>query len=316
MAEMGRNVEMVELNSDDEVRDGILNGDAASFQRRSVVCDKRNMLTIGAMILCLLVGFFVGSSRNSEAVVGPLVDSTQTDQNDAAAVSTKVDEDTKVHDVDADEKIKKWLDAKVTLNDGIKYEVVRQLEHDKGSFTEGLCYAEGKLYESVGLWKESALLVLDPETGSTLERYPMDSKYFAEGLTYVNGKLIQLTYKYREGFIYDANNLAAKPTKFKFNCTTNEGWGLTYDPNKHELIESDGSEFLHFWDPETMQQKRKVSVKRLGGSVANNINELEYWRGRVLANIWYTDILLVIHPETGIVEKEYGKEFLNELLVH
>ena len=81
---------------------------------------------------------------------------------------------------------------------------------------------------------------------------------------------------------------------------------MTYDPKKHELIESDGSQFLHFWDPDTMVEKRKVSVTRLDGSDANNINELEYWRGRVLANIWYTDILLVIHPESGIVEKEYG----------
>ena len=303
-------MEMVELNTDVEIRDGIFNGDTLTSHRRSRICDRRNLLTMGGMILCLLFGFFIGSTRNTE-VGEPLINSElgYNDQNDASStVDGDLSDSSTIHAVDGDAKTKKWLDSKVTLSDGIKYEVVRQLEHDKGSFTEGLCYADGKLYESVGLWKESALLVLDPKTGAILERYPMQSKYFAEGLTYVNGKLIQLTYKHRDGFIYDAKNLAATPTKFGFNCTTNEGWGLTYDPNKHELIESDGSEFLHFWDPETMREKRKVSVTRLGGSVANNINELEYWRGRVLANIWYTDILLVIHPETGMVEKEYGKQ--------
>ena len=317
VAKMASNVEMVELTTDDddEIQDGVFNDTAvSSLQRRRAICNQRNLWTVWLMILCLLIGFFVGSTRD-QWTVGPSVGSNQ---DDADAMTTTIDnqlsDESKVLNINGDEKVKKWLDAKVTLRDGIKYEVVRQLQHDRESFTEGLCYAEGKLYESVGLWKKSAVLVLDPETGSTLERYPMDSKYFAEGLTYVNGKLIQLTYKHREGFIYDADNLAATPTTFGFNCTTNEGWGLTYDPTKHELIESDGSEFLHFWDPETMTEKRKVSVTRLGGSIANNINELEYWRGRVLANIWYTDILLVIHPETGIVEKEYGKRFLIGLL--
>jgi glutamine cyclotransferase len=307
---MDNDVEMIELKSDDAEQDGIFNGiGSSSLHKYHSCCDRRNLLTICAMVLCLFVGFFIGSTR-FEGVVDPNVGSEighNDDEDVATTVDNQLSDGSKVHNVDGDEKVIKWLASNVSLRDGIKYEVVRQLDHDKESFTEGLCYADGKLYESVGLWKQSALLVLDPQTGSTLERYPMESKYFAEGLTYVNGKLIQLTYKFREGFIYDTNNLAAKPTKFKFNCTTNEGWGLTYDPHKHELIESDGSEFLHFWDPETMVQKRKVSVTRLDGTVANNINELEYWRGRVLANIWYTDILLVINPETGIVEKEYGK---------
>ena len=86
-----------------------------------------------------------------------------------------------------------------------------------------------------------------------------------------------------------------------------EGWGITYDAENDELIMSDGSQFLHFWDPETMQQKRKIEVKRMNGDKANNMNELELWRGRVLANIWYEDTIIVIDPQTGNVEKEYGK---------
>lgn len=206
-----------------------------------------------------------------------------------------------------DTRVQEWLDAKVTLDDGVKFEVVRQLKHDPHSFTEGLAYVGGVLFESVGMYKQSALLVLDPATGDTLERYDMEAKYFAEGLTYVDGKLIQLTYQRKTGFIYNASNLKEAPRTFTFQSTTGEGWGLTYNPDQHELIMSDGSQFLHFWDPDTLQSKRKVAVTRQDGQSANNINELEFWRGRVLANVWFRDILLVIHPETGIVEKEYGE---------
>jgi glutamine cyclotransferase len=218
--------------------------------------------------------------------------------------STAPTTDPNVHDL----QVKQWLKANVTLEDGVKFVVVKQLSHDKQSFTEGLTYANGVLYESVGMNDHSAVLVLDPATGDTLERYDMGKQYFAEGLTYVDGKLIQLTYKEKTGFVYNTSNLKQKPQTFKFQTTTGEGWGLTYDPVKHELIVSDGSEFLHFWDPDTFQEKRKVAVRyRQTGVTANNINELEYWRGRVIANIWYRDILLVINQESGIIEKEYGR---------
>lgn len=211
------------------------------------------------------------------------------------------------------DKVQEWLDATVTLRDGVKYEVVQQLRHDKSSFTEGLVYVDGLLYESVGLVGESALLVLNATTGDTLERHDLQRKYFAEGLAHVDGKLIQLSYQLSTGFIHDIKDLAAKPKTFEFHTYTGEGWGLTYDPVKHELIVSDGSEYLLFWDPDTFKEKRRVAVKRLSGETANNINELEYWRGRVIANVWYKDFLLVIHPETGQVEKEYGALLLFDL---
>jgi glutamine cyclotransferase len=143
--------------------------------------------------------------------------------------------------------------------------------------------------------------------------YPLSSKYFGEGLCYVDGKFIQLTYKAKTGFIYDAYDLEKIPATFTYSSTTNEGWGLTYDKRRQELIESDGSEYLHFWDPRTfntsgdIQELRKVKVTRQDGSAAKNINELEWWMGRVVANVWYQDVILVINPATGVVEKEYGK---------
>jgi glutaminyl-peptide cyclotransferase len=163
----------------------------------------------------------------------------------------------------------------------------------------------GRLFESVGLKHESKLLELDPATGETLKTILMDSQIFGEGLTYCKGKLIQLSYKARKGFVYDAADLDKKPETFAFDTTTHEGWGFTYDEKQDELIVSDGSEFLHIWDPETFEQKRKQKITRLDGSPALRINELEWWRDRVVANVWYEDVLLVINPVSGLVEKEY-----------
>eukprot|EP00523_Entomoneis_sp_CCMP467_P019531 CAMPEP_0168822520 /NCGR_PEP_ID=MMETSP0726-20121227/10015_1 /TAXON_ID=265536 /ORGANISM="Amphiprora sp., Strain CCMP467" /LENGTH=306 /DNA_ID=CAMNT_0008875281 /DNA_START=66 /DNA_END=986 /DNA_ORIENTATION=+ len=209
-------------------------------------------------------------------------------------------------------KVQKWLDANVTLDDGVKYEIVKTLEHDKKAFTEGLCYVNGRLFESVGLNGKSDLRELDPDTGKKLHSHTMAHQYFGEGLTYVDGKLVQLTWQSKTGFKYDVDNIDAKPTTFPFSTTKNEGWGLTYDASKHVLIESDGSAFLHFWDASTMQQVRKVKVFRQDGNPAKNINELEFWRGKVLANIWFKDVIIVIDPETGYVEKEYNFEQLWE----
>jgi glutaminyl-peptide cyclotransferase len=177
---------------------------------------------------------------------------------------------------------------------------------DTGTISEGLTFANNVLYESTGLTGGSSIRTLDPETGATLSSFPLDTKYFGEGITYVNGKIYQLTYKKKTGFIFDAADLSIPPGTFSFDTTTGEGWGLTYDATNHELIVSDGSEYLHFWDADTIQPVRKVKVTRRNNRSARNLNELEWWRGRILANVWYLDIILVIHPETGEVEKEYG----------
>jgi glutamine cyclotransferase len=116
-----------------------------------------------------------------------------------------------------------------------------------------------------------------------------------------------LTYKRKTGFIFDATDFSVEPQSFHYETTTGEGWGLTYNPAKHELIVSDGSKYLHFWDANTTKPLRKLEVKRQNSVRTYNINELEWWRGRVLANVWFKDIILVINPETGIVEKEYGE---------
>lgn len=134
----------------------------------------------------------------------------------------------------------------------------------------------------------------------------MENKYFAEGMTYYKDTLVQITWKQQKGFIYNMTTLETID-EYSFTSTRNEGWGITWDRCKDELIVTDGSEFLHFWDPTTMAEKRKIPVTRQDGKEALEMNEIEFWRGRLLANVWYEDVLLVINPETGIVEKEYGE---------
>lgn len=136
----------------------------------------------------------------------------------------------------------------------------------------------------------------------------MDDQLFGEGMTYCKDTLVQITWKSQKGFIYNMTTLETIH-QFEFSSTNNEGWGITWDRCKDELIMTDGSQYLHFWDPITMVEKRKIPVFRLDGTNALELNEIEFWRGRVLANVWYEDVLLVINPETGKVEKEYGKYY-------
>jgi glutaminyl-peptide cyclotransferase len=172
--------------------------------------------------------------------------------------------------------------------------------------SQGLTYANGVLYESTGLYGKSTVRILDPNTADVVKSVSIPGQVFGEGMTYYDtDKLIQVTWKSRRGFIYNATNLD-KIQEFSFTTTKNEGWGITLDGCRNELIVSDGSDHLHFWDPATLVQKRTVAVKRQSGVPAREMNEIEFYRGRVLANVWYEDVLLVIHPVTGVVEKEYG----------
>jgi glutamine cyclotransferase len=211
-----------------------------------------------------------------------------------------------------------WIAASVSLADGVQFEVVEELPHDSKAYTQGLTYFDGLLFESTGIYGESTIRTLDPNTGAVISSHALDAQYFAEGLVYMpfaNNQLIQLTWQSKTGFVYDRDSLLAQTSNspanpeslFGYTTTTGEGWGITYSDETNELIVSDGSSFLHFWDPLTLQETHKVEVIRQAGDPASKINELEFWRGRVLANVWLTDIILVIHPETGVVEKEYGR---------
>jgi glutamine cyclotransferase len=174
------------------------------------------------------------------------------------------------------------------------YQVVHHYPHDRRAFTQGLVFADGRLYESTGLNGESSLRMDELETGKVLQRDDLAEEYFAEGLTTWGSTLIQLTWKDHKVFVYDRFSFRLLKTL----TYDGEGWGLTQD-GKH-LILSDGSAVLKFLDPETMRVVRQVEVKDRRMPV-KQLNELEYVHGEIYANIWYSNKIARISPATGKV---------------
>ena len=174
------------------------------------------------------------------------------------------------------------------------YEVVQAYDHDPLSFTQGLVFEDGIFYESAGLYGQSSLRKVDLATGEVLQQVDLPAVYFAEGLTAWGAQLIQLTWQEHSGFIYDKDSFSQIGA---FEYAT-EGWGLTQDGER--LIMSDGSSTLFFLDPETFEVLDTVTVTDQGREIVN-LNELEWIRGEVFANIWQTDAIVRIDPETGEV---------------
>ncbi|MCW3121173.1 MAG: glutaminyl-peptide cyclotransferase [Flavipsychrobacter sp.] len=177
----------------------------------------------------------------------------------------------------------------------MSYDVVNEYPHDQFAFTEGLEYKDGVLYESVGQYGYSDIRKSDLKTGKVITSTKMEPRYFGEGMTVLNGKIYQLTYKEGKGFVYNAATLKQEKT-FAFNAP--EGWGMTN--NGYHLIFDDGTNKLHFLDPNTFAEVKQLAVKDEHGPV-NEINELEMIHGFLYANQWQTDYILKIDTGTGMV---------------
>lgn len=176
----------------------------------------------------------------------------------------------------------------------LTYTITNQYPHDTTTYTEGLEFYNHTLYESGGQYGSSKLVSVDLTTGKDLQKTPLDKKYFGEGITILNNKIYQMTWKEKTCFVYDAKTFA----KLKTFTYDGEGWGMTH--NGKQIIMSDGSNNLYFRDPETFKVLSIVGVTDNNGPVAN-INELEYINGYILANIWQTDVIIKIDPESGKV---------------
>jgi glutaminyl-peptide cyclotransferase len=174
------------------------------------------------------------------------------------------------------------------------YTVVHTYPHDRDAFTQGLQFVDGVLYEGTGLNGRSSIRKTRFETGEVTQIRSVAKDYFGEGITIWNKELFQLTYLSGVAFVYDAASFAPKRS-FKY---TGEGWGLTHDQNS--LIMSDGSEYLRFLDPATFAERRRLRVTALGQPL-KNLNELEYVKGEIFANVWQTDYLARIDAATGEV---------------
>ena len=174
------------------------------------------------------------------------------------------------------------------------YKIVHTYPHDSQAYTQGLIYLDGHLYESTGLNGRSSLRMVDLDTGHVEQEIPVPSKYFAEGLTNWGSTLVQLTWLAHTGFVYDRFSFRQLRT-FHYD---GEGWGLTQDGRS--LILSDGTATLRFLDPVTFAVTRSIVVKD-GESPVTQLNELEYVRGEIYANVWHTDRIARIAPVTGKV---------------
>jgi glutamine cyclotransferase len=166
--------------------------------------------------------------------------------------------------------------------------------HDPNAFTQGLVYHDGFLYEGTGLRGQSTLRRVVLETGQVVESVALDDSLFGEGITILGGRLYQLTWQSNVGFVYDWRTFEQLD---QFSYAT-EGWGLTHDGSV--LIMSDGTPTLHFLDPETLHEVRQVTVTDAGNPVWL-LNELEYVRREVYANVWQTDLVARIDPADGTV---------------
>ena len=176
-----------------------------------------------------------------------------------------------------------------------KIKVVAEYNHDTSAYTQGLFFDGGTLYESTGQCGESSFRVVDYKSGKVLRKLDFARKYFGEGSVFFKGKLYMLTWTNKVAFTYDAGSLKY----IKTYSYPREGWGLTTDGNL--LIMSDGSAQLYFVSPKTFTIVRSVTV-RSGGKSVNFLNELEYIEGKIWANVYLKDEILIIDPATGEVE--------------
>ena len=174
------------------------------------------------------------------------------------------------------------------------FEVVNTYPHDKTSFTQGLVFENGLLYESTGRYGQSSIRKVDLTTGSALKIHKLSDKLYGEGMTIYGKTIIQLTWRENIGFVFDLNNFGLLKT---FTYPT-EGWGITHDGQS--LIMSDGTSRLHFLDPETFKENSVIVVCDDIGPVPG-INELEYVKGKIYANIFPTNQVAIIDPRTGQV---------------
>jgi glutamine cyclotransferase len=174
------------------------------------------------------------------------------------------------------------------------YEVVNAFPHDSAAFTQGLVFHDGALLESTGLERLSTLRRVELQSGKVLQKVDVPPYFFAEGLTLFGGKLYQLTWKGEKGFIYDPQTFQ-KTGEFTYE---GEGWGLTHDGES--LILSDGSAQLRFIDPNTFHVRRTINVNDRGRPV-EELNELEYVKGEIYANVWHQNRVARVDPKSGRV---------------
>jgi len=176
----------------------------------------------------------------------------------------------------------------------VQAEVCATFPHDPGAFTQGLFFHDGRLFESTGQHGESAIREVDLQSGKVKREVRLPARYFGEGSTSWGDMIVSLTWRHGKGFRWDRETFRLLG-EFTY---PGEGWGLTQDGES--LILSDGTAQLRFLDPETMAERRRITVTWQGRPI-RQLNELEYVRGEVLANVWHTNLIARIDPKSGVI---------------
>jgi glutaminyl-peptide cyclotransferase len=174
------------------------------------------------------------------------------------------------------------------------YEVVHSYPHDPTAFTEGLFYLNGFLYESTGLEHQSSIRKVRLETGAVLQKYAIPEEYFGEGIVNWHDHLVELTWQSHVGFVYDLHTFR-KRREFHYE---GEGWALTQDGT--QIYMSDGTSAIRILNPQTLLPTGRIAVNAEGKPV-NNLNELEWVKGEIYANVWRTNFIVRIDPKDGHV---------------
>jgi len=179
----------------------------------------------------------------------------------------------------------------------LNYKVINTFPHDTSAYTQGLTYVDGKLMESTGSYGKSELKYVELNTGKTIQRTKLEPKYFGEGSVKVGDKIIVLTWQENVGLVYDASTLNLLST-FPYQ-SSREGWGLTFDGKK--LLRSDGSNKIWTMNATTYEVESYIEVYDNLGEV-QRLNELEYINGKIYANVYLTNNIVIINPVSGVVE--------------
>lgn len=172
------------------------------------------------------------------------------------------------------------------------FEVMHTYPHDPRAYTEGLFYLDGFLYESTGLRKQSSIRMVRLETGEVIQRQDLPEPYFGEGIVNWKDRLIQLTYTTQVGFVYDLAGFGLQ-RQFEY---PGQGWALTTDGKR--IFMSDGTAQIRIWDPETLRETGRITVTD-DGRLVLNVNELEWVKGEIYANVWMTNRIARIDPANG-----------------
>lgn len=200
--------------------------------------------------------------------------------------------------------VKDTLTINIELKSAVKpelfgYQVINTFPHDTAAYTQGLEYHNGKFLESTGEKGHSTLRWVDIKTGKALQQIKLDEQYFGEGSSLVGNKIIMLTWQNVLGLVFDASSLKQLST-FPYGVSR-EGWGLCFDGN--QLIKSDGTNKIWFLNKDTYKEERSIVVYDNNGPV-DSLNELEYIDGKIYANVYTKNIIVVIDPKSGVIEKQ------------